>query len=345
MARAAWKYVRFAHSFLRRRMVHVNLQLLYDCNFRCRICNFWKDEYRDRPRLTAAQVRLAADKLSVLGPMIVSIGGGEPLLHPELPEITSILAGKHFPAMICNGWFVTPERARALFAAGLYEASVSVDYADPKRHDAQRGMDGAFDRAVAALKILNENRVHPIQRVHMISVIMDDNIDEVEPLIRLARSIGVTYLVTFYSDGRGCKEGRASSKEISRRLLDLNARHPDFVALPGFLERFGEMEEGGVRPCRAGTNLLNVDCQGNVTRCIDRLESPVGNILTDDVRALRDRLLASAGSDGCGDCWTSCRGSIECLMYGKNRLANLRAYYRMVRAFPLSATAPGGPGT
>lgn len=345
MARGAWKYVRFAHSFLRRRMVHVNLQLLYDCNFRCRICSFWKDEYRHLPRLTAAQVRVAAGKLSALGPMIVSIGGGEPLLHEELPEITRILAAEHFPAMICNGWYVTPERARALFAAGLYEASVSVDYADSARHDAQRGTAGAFDRAVEALRILNESRVHPIQRVHMISVIMDDNIDDVEPLIRLARRIGVTYLVTFYSDGRGCRGGRASSREISRRLLDIRARHPDFVALPGFIARFGEMEEGGVRPCRAGRNLLNVDCQGNVTRCIDRLDAPVGNILTDDVRALRDRLLASADSDRCGDCWTSCRGSIESLMYGKSRLADLRAYYRMVRTHPLAAGAPGGPAS
>ncbi len=343
MARGAWKYLRFAHSFLRRRMVHVNLQLLYDCNFRCRICNFWGDRYRDMPRLTAAQVRVAAGKLAGLGPMIVSIGGGEPLLHEELPEITRILAREHFPVMICNGWFVTADRARALFAAGLYEASVSVDYADPRKHDAQRGMAGAFDKAVEALRILHENRVHPAQRVHMISVIMDDNIDDVEPLVRLARRIGVTYLVTFYSDGRGCRGRQVSSKAIARRLRDIKARYPDFVALPGFIERFGEMDDGGVRPCRAGRNLLNVDCQGNVTRCIDRLDDPVGNILTDDVRALRDRLLAGADSDGCGDCWTSCRGSIESLMYGKSRLADLRASYRMVRALPLAATAPAAP--
>jgi len=345
MARDAWKSLRFAHSFLRRRLVHVNLQLLYDCNFRCRICDFWGDRYRNTPRLTAAQVRLAAGKLAALGPMIVSIGGGEPLLHEELPEITRILAAAHFPVMICNGWFVTRERARELFEAGLYEASVSVDYADSRRHDAQRGMAGAFDKAVEALRILHENRVHPLQRVHMISVIMDDNIDEVEPLIRLAREIGVTYLVTFYSDGRGNRSRQVSAKEISRRLLELKARHPDFLALPGFIDRFGEMEDGGVRPCHAGRNLLNVDCQGNVTRCIDRLSDPVGNILTDDVVVLRDRLLSSARSDGCGDCWTSCRGSIESVMYGRNRLGDLRAYYRMVRPVPLVKDVPGRPAS
>ncbi len=341
MVRDTWKFLRFARSFLGRRMVHLNLQILYDCNFRCRICDFWGEAYRDMPRLSAAQVRVAAGKLSALGPMIVSIGGGEPLLHDELPEITRILAREHFPVMITNGWFVTRERARALLAAGLDEASVSVDYADPRRHDAQRGMEGAFDKAVEALRILHESRAHATQRVHMISVIMDDNVDDVEPLIRLARDIGVTYLVTFYSDGRGNRGRRASPRDISLRLLALAARHPDFVALPGFIARFGEMENGGVRPCRAGRNLLTVDCQGNVTRCIDRLKDPVGNILTDDVRALRDRLLSRAASEGCGDCWTSCRGSIESLMYGGSRLADLRAYYRMVKPVPLAAGPPG----
>ncbi len=345
MARDAWKCLRFARSFLARRLVHLNLQILYDCNFRCRICNFWKDGYREMPRLGAPQVRVAAAKLAALGPLIVSIGGGAPLLHDELPEIVRILAEDHFPVMICNGWFVTPERARALFGAGLYEASVSVDYADPRKHDAQRGMAGAFDRAVAALRILHENRVHPLQRVHMISVIMDDNLDEVEPLIRLAREIGVTYLVTFYSDGRGSGGRRVPPQETSRRLLELAAAHRDFVALPGFLRRYGEMDGRGVRPCRAGRNLLNVDSRGNVTRCIDRLDAPVGNILTDDVRGLRDRLLARARTEDCGACWTSCRGSIESLMYGENRLRDLGAYCRMVRPVPLAQGAREGAGT
>ncbi len=44
-------------------------------------------------------------------------------------------------------------------------------------------------RAVNALNILSENRIRPYQRGQMISVIMDDNVEEIEPLIHVARKV------------------------------------------------------------------------------------------------------------------------------------------------------------
>ena len=130
--------------------------------------------------------------------------------------------------MICNGWFVTPEIAQALFAAGMHEISVSVDYMDPARHDAQRGTPGAHAQALEALRALMDARTRPHQRVHMISVIMDDNLDDVEPLIRLCRRMGITYLVTLYSDHRGRKSPRTMPAQVSERLLDeLQGIHRD----------------------------------------------------------------------------------------------------------------------
>ena len=37
----------------------------------------------------------------------------------------------------------------------------------------------------------------------MISVLMDDNLQEIEPLIQLSKKLGVTYMITLYSYGRG----------------------------------------------------------------------------------------------------------------------------------------------
>lgn len=150
--------LRYAASFLRGRLVHVNLQLLYDCNCRCRICDFWRGGYHDRPRLTTEQVQLISGKLNEIGPQIVSLGGGEPLLHPESEAIAHALARHHFPVLITNGILMTRERARALWAAGMMEISVSVDYARAERHDAQRGVAGAFSKALEALQILHTTR-------------------------------------------------------------------------------------------------------------------------------------------------------------------------------------------
>src|SRR5512140_505036 len=91
----ALKQARYALSFLRRGLVHTNLQLLYTCNFRCQICDFWKPERRAAPRLSLADVQVIAARLAEVGPQIVSIGGGEPLLHEELVPIVAALAREH----------------------------------------------------------------------------------------------------------------------------------------------------------------------------------------------------------------------------------------------------------
>jgi len=330
------KKLRFARSFLQDRLVHVNLQILYTCNYQCAICDFWKPPWRDKPLLSAAQVELISEKLNRLGPQIISIGGGEPMLHPELTAIVRALARHHFPVMITNGSLVTPERARELFEAGLIEISVSVDYADPQKHDAQRGAEGAHSKAIAALEILQANRTHPEQRVNMISVLLEDNLPDVEPLLETCRQLGITYLVTLYSHSRGAKPGRSPAASVSQQLLALKRRYRQFVALRGYLSRFTEaVAERGVGPCYAGRNLCNIDSQGDVGLCIDHLADPVGNILTDDILKLERGLLEQHESNRCRDCWTSCRGSIEAVRHGRGRLANLLDYYQMTRPVAL----------
>jgi MoaA/NifB/PqqE/SkfB family radical SAM enzyme len=332
------KKVRFARSFLGRRLVHVNLQILYACNYRCRICDFWKEPYRDRPRLSRADVAVISEKLGQLGPQIISIGGGEPLLHPELVDIVGTLARHHFPVMITNGSLMTPQLARQLFAAGMVEISVSLDYAEARKHDSQRGVAGAYAQALEALQTLQANRTRPEQRVNMITVILDDNLEEVEPLIGLCRELGITYLVTLYSHSRGGKPARPLAAEVSRRLLELKRRHRHFVALRGYLERFSEaMHEGGIGSCSAGRRLCNIDSQGNVTFCIDRLAEPVANILTDDMAEIERRLRAGQEHDGCRECWTSCRGSVESVLSGSRPWLNLYDYYQMTRPVALGA--------
>ena len=336
------KKARYGAAFLRRGLVHTNLQLHYACNFRCRICDFHKPGFHNTRQLSLDEVRVISRKLAEIGPQIVSIGGGEPMLHPDIEGIVRTLGRDHFPVMICNGWYVDAEAARALWDAGMYEISVSVDYADPRKHDDQRGRAGAFERAIGALRVLHQTRTRSWQRVHMITVVMDDNLDDIEALVLLCRELGITYLVTLYSDGRGRLPRRAARPDLSGQLLDLARRYPELVQVSGYMARFTEaVRDGGVGPCHAGKNLCNIDSQGDVSLCIDRLDTRVGNLLTDDARQIERRLAEAWRSNECAACWTSCRGTIETLMYGGpgGRLRNLGDYYRMTRTVPLTSAS------
>jgi MoaA/NifB/PqqE/SkfB family radical SAM enzyme len=337
-ARDLYKKMRYMRTFLAGRLVHTNLQITSRCNFKCQICDFWREEQRSDRDLTTDVVRVISEKLNQIGPQIVSIGGGEPLLNRDVVSMVGVLSKHHFPVMICNGWYVTPQNSRALFRAGMSEISVSVDYADPKKHDAQRGREGAYDRAIEALSILHRSRTNRNQRVNMISVIMDDNLDEVEPLIQICERLGFTYLVTLYSDRRGHKDKRPIPVDVSRHLLALKQKYKHFVALRGYLARFSEgTTEGGIGPCFTGKHLCNIDSTGDVSLCIDRVDEPVGNILTEDMKTIEERLLQRHRSNTCTDCWTSCRDSIESIRYGEAPHENLFDYYQMTKPISINA--------
>jgi molybdenum cofactor biosynthesis enzyme MoaA len=81
-------------------------------------------------------------KLNRLGTLIISLAGGEPLIRRDLPEIIRALAEEnHFPILITMaGSWMSPLAGRSSTPA-CRRSHVSVDYADPKRHDAQRGCE------------------------------------------------------------------------------------------------------------------------------------------------------------------------------------------------------------
>jgi len=327
-----YRSMRLAWGLLQRRFMQCNLQVTYRCNFSCEICDFWKSEHDPADELSLDDIRLIGRKLNRLGTLIISLAGGEPLIREDLFNIIEILNQEnHFPILITNGWFVDESLARDIHRAGLQEISVSVDYADPARHDAQRGMKGSWDRAIRALELLNEHRPDRRNRVHMISVLMDDNLEDVEPMIKLARDIGVTYMVNLYSWNRGTKIRRLPSSTISEYLLALKRKYPEFVTLTSYVERLDEaIAQGGIGNCQTGRLLMNIDNQGNVARCTETLDEPVGNILSDDILDIRDGLRAAQAGSDCNECWTSCRGFAEC-MYAKPRMRQFKEFLVSVK--------------
>jgi len=329
-----YRCLRLGAGFLTGRLFHCNLQVTYRCNFRCQICDFWKTGHDPAEELSLDNVRHIGRELNRLGTLIISLAGGEPLIREDLFDIITILnQANHFPILITNGWFVNETVARDILRAGLQEISVSVDYRDAARHDAQRGRPGAWERAIRALELLNRARPDRRNRVHMITVLMDDNLEEIEPLIQLARDLGVTYMVNLYSWNRGTKQPRLPGNPVTEHLLALKAKYREFVTLTTYIEHLDEaVARGGVGNCQAGRILFNIDNRGNVARCTETLGEPVGNVLTDDILVLRDRLLQRQRTRPCAQCWTSCRGFAESMGMPPRR-RQFREFYNSVRRY------------
>ena len=75
---------------------------------------------------------------------------------------------------------------------------------------------------------------------------------------------------------------------------------------------------------------MNIDNYGNVARCTETTDTPVGNLIAESPQQIRQRLLAQQTQDKCSQCWTSCRGWAE-LMHGPKRLRSWKEFYITVQ--------------
>src|SRR5437667_738725 len=99
------------------------------CNLACEYCN----EYDDFSKPVPTEVMFQrVDKLAALRTSVVTISGGEPLLHPELDQIIDRIR-KHgiVAGMITNGYLLVPERIERLNRAGLEWLQISIDNVNP----------------------------------------------------------------------------------------------------------------------------------------------------------------------------------------------------------------------
>lgn len=99
------------------------------CNLSCGYCH----EYdRVSAPVPSSVLRERIDHLARLRAVIVTLTGGETLLHPNVPELVAHIRRRGMtPALNTNGFLLTPERIRALNDSGLYAMQLSLDSIRP----------------------------------------------------------------------------------------------------------------------------------------------------------------------------------------------------------------------
>jgi MoaA/NifB/PqqE/SkfB family radical SAM enzyme len=99
------------------------------CNLSCAYCNEYDAVSQPVP-LDVMYRRI--DKLARMGTTIITVSGGEPLLHPELDAILGrIRQHGALCGLITNGYLLTAERIKRLNRAGLEHLQISIDNVTP----------------------------------------------------------------------------------------------------------------------------------------------------------------------------------------------------------------------
>jgi MoaA/NifB/PqqE/SkfB family radical SAM enzyme len=227
------------------------------CNLACGYCNEY--DHNSKPiNLDVIKARL--DKLAKLGTSIVTISGGEPMMHPDLDHIIHHIRVRGMIAgLISNGYYFTPERIKRLNHAGLEYLQISIDNVEPD--EVSRKSLRVLDKK---LRYLSE---YADFHVNINSVIGGGikNPDDALTVARRAVELGFSTTVGVIHDNDGIlKPLSEKEKDIFQQVKKLGNK--DHARLNWFQDSIAEGKPYQWR-CRAGARYLYVCEDGLVHWC------------------------------------------------------------------------------
>jgi MoaA/NifB/PqqE/SkfB family radical SAM enzyme len=322
---SAARKARLLGAYVKGAPVHCTWQLSPRCESFCHLCDHRAESAADE--LDAAGCARVAEALGRDGSLLVSFTGSEPFLRADLPEIVAAVSRRHFPLLVTNGWLVTAESARAVWAAGLEAASVALDDAEPRAHDAATGLPGAHARAVQALATLAEARTRRSQRVNVRARLRERSLDGLAGLLPLADRLGATVTV---EAAFPLPRLEGAADEVVARLRELKRTHPNLRTSAPLLERLGTALRAGAPGCLAARAFFNVDHRGRVSKCLE-FRSPadqVGALTERSLAEVRPQLRELAAANDCRACFYASRAEVETLYTLRGLLEGLRTLVR-----------------
>ncbi len=264
------------------------------CNIACAYCNEYDHVSNPVP---LDELKRRVDKLADLGVMILTMSGGEPLLHPELDDLLAHVRRRGMIAsLITNGYFMVPDRIRRLNDAGLEYVQISIDNLEPD------------DVSKKSLKVLDKKLEWMAEYADFhvnINSVVGGGIENPEDAYRVAQraiDLGFSSTVGIIHDGSGQLEPlKPEVRSVYERIRALSKS--SYGRLTFFQENIANGLPNDWR-CRAGARYLYICEDGLVHYCSQQRGHP--GIALADYTPKHIRLAYAAKKDCAPLCTVSC---------------------------------------
>ena len=127
----------------------LQLEPLYQCNLACAGCG--KIQHADDILARRLSVQQCIDAVEECGAPMVSIAGGEPLVHREIDQIAGALVERKRFVYLCTNAILLEKKLEKFAPSPYFSWSIHIDGLR-ERHDQSVCREGVFDKAVAAIK-------------------------------------------------------------------------------------------------------------------------------------------------------------------------------------------------
>jgi MoaA/NifB/PqqE/SkfB family radical SAM enzyme len=251
------------------------------CNLACTYCNEFDDNSKPVPLETVVH-RL--DLLADLGTTIMTISGGEPLLHPDLDAIIAHIRRRGAIAgMITNGYLLTAGRIKRLNHAGLDHLQISIDNLTPD------------DVSKKSLKVLDKKlqmlAEHADFHVNINSVVGGGIRNPHDALVvgKRAVELGFTSTVGIIHDGTGQLQPLSlTEREVYAAMRRMGKS--SYAQFNYFQDNIAHGRENQWR-CRAGARYLYICEEGLVHYCSQQRGYPAKPLAEYTVADIRREFL------------------------------------------------------
>lgn len=149
VARVGSYIVRKHLSGQKRYPLALMLEPLFRCNLACNGCG--KIDYPDPILNQRLSVQECLEAVDECGAPVVSIAGGEPLLHKDMPEIVQGIVARRKFVYLCTNALLMEKKLDQYAPSPYFVWSVHLD-GDREAHDHSVSQEGVYDRAVEAIR-------------------------------------------------------------------------------------------------------------------------------------------------------------------------------------------------
>lgn len=235
------------------------------CNLSCVYCNEYDDHSDPVP---TEVVKHRIDLLADLGTSIVTISGGEPLMHPELDEIIRHIKRRRMIAgLISNGYLMGRKRIQQLNEAGLDHLQISIDNVEPD--EVSMKSLKVLDKKLCYLAELAEFKVN-------INSVLGSGVRNPEDALKIGKravELGFTCTVGIIHDGGGhLKPLGTRERQVFSQLLEIGkSGYPRINQY--FQKNLAQGKPNNWR-CRAGARYLYICEDGLVHYCSQQRGTP-----------------------------------------------------------------------
>jgi MoaA/NifB/PqqE/SkfB family radical SAM enzyme len=260
------------------------LDITYQCNCRCRMCQRWKDGRTNE--LNLAEYQRLATTLHEMGSHQISIAGGEPLLREDVFPIIKSFSGLGMSVNLCTNGLLLEKYEDEICGSGLTCVTVSLDGASAETHDEMRGIPGSLEQIENGIqRLLRHSRSsRPILRVRM--TISNQNSNEIRTFYQKWHHVVDDVLL---QPVHHCNDAYYTGMEEAELYLDPQVIAEQIKDTPlakngymnGLIESLKSCGSFPHHHCYAGVMMARIDPWGNVYPCLEQ-HSRVGSIREKD---------------------------------------------------------------